>query len=390
MKKTIKLLAPVLVLAVILTGCGKAAKKDDKDAIVAVVNGQPILIKELLEQYDREKKLYGITEDMESSEELADSINQFKLDVLDNIIHSKVLFQKAEEKGFKKGDEHLNEAKAFYDQMINELASDLKRSDNNSDGQKDFEKEARDYINDYIKNNGWDLDAYLNDVADQIFIDKFLESLVSDITADEAELKEYYDQQFEKQTESGYTEQGQVSIVVGDQVRIKYILVELPYEVITEYSARFTGGDTKSAEEYIRGKLDEIKPEADEINNRLKNGESFEDLLEEVNPGIWTDELKDGYLLQRNDPNFFDIEDAAFQLKKDQVSDLIETPFGYFIVKAYELIDAKTYSFEEKKAEIETVVVNNKKDEKVREIIDSWIEQSEIEIFEDMIYNNEK
>jgi peptidyl-prolyl cis-trans isomerase D len=45
-------------------------------------------------------------------------------------------------------------------------------------------------------------------------------------------------------------------------------------------------------------------------------------------------------------------EDAAFKLKKEEVSDLVRTPFGYHIIKIEDVKEAKTRSLEEARGQI--------------------------------------
>lgn len=389
MRLTKTIFALILILAVLLTGCSKG-KNDDSKIVIAKVNGESITKGELLEQYDREKGMFGITEDMEGNEAMQDQIKQFKLDVLDNMINNKIVLQKANENGFKKDDSYFKEAEAFYNDMVKKLAAEMEKNaaaEPDPSSEDDYNKQAKEYIDDYLDQNGWTMDEYLDIVADQIFMDKFCDSIVADVKAAEEDIREYYYDQLEEQTGLGYAKQGQVSIVHGDQVKIKYILIDLPYEVITEYQTKLTGGDSEGAKDFINEKLAELKPDAEEILSRLNNGESFENLLEEVNPGVWVDELENGYLMSKDDPYLVDIEDTVFSMKKDEVSDIVETMFGYFIIKAYELVDAKTYTLEEKNDEIEAFVTDKLKSEKLKELIDDWVNQSEIKIFEDKLEN---
>ena len=45
-------------------------------------------------------------------------------------------------------------------------------------------------------------------------------------------------------------------------------------------------------------------------------------------------------------------EDAAFKLKKDEISDLVRTAFGYHIIKVEDVKEARTKSLEEAKGQI--------------------------------------
>lgn len=390
MKKLTRVLVLLLIFSVVLSGCSKNDSKNknaDDKVVVAKINGESIYKDELIYLYDKEKIAYGITEEMENDSTMSGSIKQFKLDILDNMVNNRLLEQKAGEEGFKKDDSYLEKAETYYNDTIKRIAEDMEKEDKDSEEETDvdYNEEAKKYLDEYISKSGFTTDEYLKLLADQIFLDEYIKNLVSDVEANEAEVKDYYDEQLEEQKEKGKASSGHISIFEGNKVRIKYIMFDLPYEEITEYESMMMGGKIEEAKEYAKEKLAAIKPKADEAYEKINSGESFEDMLDEYAPNIWVDQLEDGYLMERNDPYLASLEEDVFSLKKGEVSDIIETDYGYFIVKAYEIIDEKTYSFDEKKEEIKDLLDNTMKAEKFNDTLSQWVEESEIEIFEGKI-----
>lgn len=72
-------------------------------------------------------------------------------------------------------------------------------------------------------------------------------------------------------------------------------------------------------------------------------------------------------------------EDAAFAMKVGDVSDLVETQFGYHIIKVTEHKDAGVTPFEEAKAAIIDELSRQKRDTAIRQYIDSLKAKAKIE-----------
>ena len=122
--------------------------------------------------------------------------------------------------------------------------------------------------------------------------------------------------------------------------------------------------------------LEAIKDEANEILDKVKSGEDFVKLVEEHNPEI-AEDMEEGITTHKE--NLYLPEEyleAAFKLNEGQVSELVPTPYGYYIIKLEEKYPEKTYTLEEKKEDIEEHLKNHKQQEKWQEIVNEWKEKS--------------
>ncbi len=99
-----------------------------------------------------------------------------------------------------------------------------------------------------------------------------------------------------------------------------------------------------------------VKPDADEkqkreakrkiknILEKLKNGEDFAQLAKEYSEGPSKASGGDlGYISKGQMVKPF--EEALFALKKGEVSDIVETPFGYHLIKVFDIKEPKPIEF---------------------------------------------
>ncbi|MCX7705286.1 MAG: peptidylprolyl isomerase [bacterium] len=139
--------------------------------------------------------------------------------------------------------------------------------------------------------------------------------------------------------------------------------------VITNYLTKLLGEnpvtETEIKQEYEKNPQEYQIPEkrklrhiivateekAKEILQQLKNGASFEELANQNN----TDATKQrGGDLGWGQKGIYvkEFENVAFSLKKDEISDIVKTQFGYHIIKVDEIVPAQQRSFPEVSQEI--------------------------------------
>lgn len=123
------------------------------------------------------------------------------------------------------------------------------------------------------------------------------------------------------------------------------------------------------------------KAKAEEILSRLKAGEDFAALAKEYSddPGSAEDGGSLGFF-KRGEmvPEF---EEAAFSLNVGEISDIVETRYGYHIIKVDDKILAEGEEFEKAEAEIRESIVARKKDEAFQEWFEGIKEKAKIEVY---------
>ena len=132
----------------------------------------------------------------------------------------------------------------------------------------------------------------------------------------------------------------------------------------------------------IRVKTEE---EAKNILEKLKKGEDFAKIAKESS--IDTNSAKNGgdlgyFSKGRMAPLF---EEAAFKLKKGEVSDIVRTSFGFHIIKKEDHKQAGASSFNDVKYEIEQTVLFQKRDQKIRVLINQLKSKAKIKTNQEIL-----
>jgi len=104
-------------------------------------------------------------------------------------------------------------------------------------------------------------------------------------------------------------------------------------------------------EDALKEAEDKVKKVAKEVLAKARQGEDFANLAKEHSEGPTKSKGGDLGYFKRGQmaPPF---EEAAFKLKKDEISDLVRTQFGYHIIKVEDIKEASTKSLEEVRDEI--------------------------------------
>ncbi|MEW6381075.1 MAG: peptidylprolyl isomerase [bacterium] len=159
-----------------------------------------------------------------------------------------------------------------------------------------------------------------------IYVD--CQKLKNSLTIDEESIKRYY-------------ESHETQYQLPKQVRARHILIK------TDPTAD-------------AAKKEEAKKQADALLQRIRAGEDFAKLATEFSqdPGSAQQGGDLGFFGQgRMTPTF---EKAAFALEKGAVSEVVESPFGYHIIKVEDVQEARTKSVEEVRGQITNQLLDEK------------------------------
>jgi peptidyl-prolyl cis-trans isomerase C len=137
---------------------------------------------------------------------------------------------------------------------------------------------------------------------------------------------------------------------IPEQVRVSHILIstlEPPDPLNPRAQQRPLPPETKREKEKL----------ARDLKARADKGEDFGKLVKQYSEDPGSKDKGGEYTFPRNRmvPEF---EAAAFSLKTNQISDIVETQYGYHIIKGLEKFPAKREQFAEVKAKIKTYLVD--------------------------------
>lgn len=146
------------------------------------------------------------------------------------------------------------------------------------------------------------------------------------------------------------------------------------------------GAEMKENEEiHAAHILVKSKDEADAVLKRLKKGENFAEIAK--------DKSEDpGSKNRGGDLGFFPrgqmvpaFEDAAFKLKPGELSDPVQTPFGYHIIKAIEKKGGKTLTLEAAQPMIQQKLMQEKQTKAFDTIVAALKAKAKITLHEDLL-----
>ena len=300
---------------------GWAADQPKPADAAAVVNGSVITQEALLFETQR------VMEQMARQGQVPDEamMPQMRENVLNRMIEEELLYQDSQAKAIKVPEDRVNK----------ELASIKER----------FPSEKE--YNDALAGIGMSEDALAQKITRGVAIEELIKThVIQDITVSAEESRNFYDQNasmFEK----------------PEQVKASHILI-------------------KTAEDATDDQKMEARKKIDDVRKKAVAGEDFAALAKEYSEGPSNVRGGDlGYFSRGQMVKPF--EDVAFSLKQGEISDVVETQFGYHIIIVTDHRPASVVDYETAKAQIEERLKQEKSLGQIRQYIETLREKADIQ-----------
>jgi len=289
-----------------------ATDKKPSDEKVAVVNG--VVISRI--QFDKELKAQLQRKSQQGGQISDEQMTELKNELLEGLIEREILAQESQNAGIKISDQKVND----------QMTAIKKRFPNEEEFKKALagmgltEEEVREQIQHGLA---------IRELIDQKVANK--------VVITDEETKAYYDgnPQFFNQLE---------------EVKASHILIKVDP----------TADDTTKAA---------ARKKVEDLQQKLKDGGDFAELAKENSEGPSNVRGGDlGYFKRGQMVKPF--EDAAFSMKTDEVSDLVETRFGYHLIKVYDKKPEQTLAY----ADVKDKIAQRLKQEKVEKDATLYVE----------------
>jgi peptidyl-prolyl cis-trans isomerase C len=290
-----------------------AQEKKPADSKAAEINGVVIT----KQQFDKELNIHLDRVARQGRQVPDDQLAALKIDILDGLIEREVLYQECQKAGIKIDEQKIDE----------QLAAIKKR----------FPSEAE--FKTALSKMNLTEDEVQMQISRGLAIRALIEQqIASKIVITDAETKAYYDgnsQMFKQPA----------------QVKASHILIKVD-----------AGADD--------AKKMEARKKIETVQQKIKAGGDFAELAKEYSEGPSNTRGGDLGFFRRGQM-VKPFEDAAFAMQANEVSEIIETRFGYHIIKVYEIKPDQTQAY----ADVKDKLGQRMKQEKIEKDATQYIGQ---------------
>ncbi|MBM3701520.1 MAG: hypothetical protein FJW63_00780 [Actinobacteria bacterium] len=313
----------IFVFVFLFAGCSKT---------IARVDGIEIKQKEVDTYINFYKKQSTDGELTQNEEEL----KTLEANIIDSLIVTRLLEKYAEENNITVSSEEVDKQMGV---IIGTYPSE-----------EDFEKGLKDM--------GIDKKFLVNYFRSLMLSSKIFNIVTADTTVTEDEVKQYYE------------DNKNTLFLVPVRVKASHILSIFPW----------VEDNSEETEEGREEALEKIK----RVEDKLKDGGDFEDLARQYSNDTTSAEKGGdlGFISKGQMVEEFD--KALFSLDVGEVSEIVETKYGFHIIKVYDRQEEHIQKFDEVEESINTYLLNLHKAEKWEDFIFSLIEEVNIEYFTDV------
>jgi len=325
MSRKISCLLTIAITVVCMMAVSSAlgeTKKNQKEEKVAVVNGAPIEKDEFDgEVFLIQKTVLGLGKPLS-----CEQVSLIRREVLESMIRRELLYQAARKSGIKPDENAINKD-------INSLKQQFS-------GETEYKNElSRRGINEEVLRARMIRNSLVQKYVDKEFTDK--------VNVTDKEIQDYYQKNIDLFKQPF-------------QMRVSQIFIQSDPK----------GGDSRKKE--LRGK-------AEKILKNLKDDQDFAGLAREYSDGPTKNKGGDlGYLRKGQLEKQF--ESKIFALKKGEITDVIETDYGFHIFKVTDIKPETILSYENVKEKVKKFLVDEKAKKEADEYARKLREKTDVKI----------
>ncbi len=289
------------------------------DRVVAKVNSEIITLSSVNERVELLKQKYRGNLQGRSEKEILE-------EALHTIVEEKLQLQEGKKRGL-----------AVDDSAVEAAVTDIEKKNGLQEGQ----------LASMLESEGRSMESYKNHIRDQILVSKVVRfELGSRVTVSERNIAKYY-----HNNQKDFWDPG--------KARVRHILILTEKGLSTD----------KKKKKFLQAK---------EILQEIKRGKDFADAAREYSEDISASEGGDvGYIEKgKMVPEF---ENAVYSMKEGEISDIVETAYGYHIIKVAEVLPGRTLPLKDVKNKIQFILSNKKQKSAYEEWMDELKKSAFIE-----------
>jgi peptidyl-prolyl cis-trans isomerase C len=308
----------VLVLIVGLVACQRSAPSQTSNAasstlppVVALINGRPVQTR-LYEMYLKNgREALGIDP---NSEEGRRMLEQLKEGIVSELIDRMLIAEEAERRSLQIAPEKLAEAER---KTIAQFGGDQK-------------------YDEYMAANQLTRDEYREVIKTEIYGEMMRAELSKDVTVTDSDIKTYYD-----------AHSGEPAFQQPERVTASHILIAARPNLIKQEIEREKSLTGDALAKAVLEEMERRRQRAEELRRKATGGADFAKLARESSDDPSSREQGGdlGAFTRDSHPRAFD--DAAFALKPGTTSSVVQTDFGFHVIKVSAHEQARTMTLAE-------------------------------------------
>jgi parvulin-like peptidyl-prolyl isomerase len=331
-----------------LSASGEAnTRAAEASAVVATVDGRQISARIYRMYLKNATETLGLTE---QTEEGRRKLNSLKEGIISELIDRALIEAEARRRNLSFTQEKLN---SEYQNRVEQMGGpELYRA--------------------YLGDSNITDEEFRQVVAGEIYGEMLRQDLAKDISVTQGEARDFYDKE---KTNPKFNE----LFVEPERVRASHILINARRaQIANDLLAK--GADRSQLDRLVESELKLRRDRAAEILNRARAGADFARLAREKSDDPATRERGgDLGLFTRNThtPKF---DESAFAIKPGRMSDVVETEYGFHIIKVAEHRPQRTRGFDEVRPAIEQQLLARKLADRLTGWLDDRRNSAEIDV----------